>query len=103
MKVTFQQQRERIEKLKVICKENHTFTVAEIKTKLKEEGFSQLFNNATILHYLIINQPYPVHVIKENSFQEKEPFSNNEMDYGTDLPQFKWEELSKQEQILATI
>lgn len=37
-----------------------------------------------------------------DNFQRKQPFSHNEMDYGSDLPQFKWNDLSKYEQSFAT-
>ena len=33
---------------------------------------------------------------------KQEPYYINEMDYGTNLPQFKWDDLSKAEQVLAT-
>lgn len=35
-------------------------------------------------------------------FHIKEPFSKNEMDYGSELPQFKWNELSIYEKSFAT-
>lgn len=31
---------------------------------------------------------------------KQEPYYTNEMDYGSNLPQFKWCDLSKQEQVL---
>lgn len=99
MKVTFEQQGDRLDLLKQVCRDNPYHSVNEIKSIITSMG-EYSFNHATIRQYL--DQQYYIVSIRGNSFQNREAFSDNEMDYGTELPHFKWDELSQQEKMLST-
>jgi len=101
MKVTFEEEEYKLQTLKSMCeefpKDDASEIVSKINTMFGITGGS-IFRIDVVKHYIELQKSK--NAVTNYSFEKREPFSTNEMDYGTTEFNITFDQLSEEEKQL---
>ena len=101
MKVTFEEEEYKLQVLKSMCEEFPKDSVQEIMRKLNKAfdiTAGYIFRPEIVKYYIDLQKSK--NAVTNYSFEPREPFSTNEMDYGTTDFNVTFDQLSEEEKQL---